>query len=147
MITNMATVKTLARIPDTTGEGVPTAEAGAGDIYMDAYTGLTYEYDGAAWQTYTEFDGIILLQLAKVEADYLRIRGVPFDGDADDPVYPGGANVTAAEMVCYLTGIGDYEGRGKQSEGLAGRSASFDAKIFGYPASIVGTIERYVVAR
>ena len=144
MITDMATVKTLARIPETTGEGVPTDEAGAGDIYMDTDTGLTYEYDGTAWQPYTEFDGIILLQLAKVEADYLRIRGVPFEVEDGDPVYPDGSNVTAAEMVCYLTGIGDYEGRGKQSEGLAGRSASFDSKIFGYPASIVGTIKRYV---
>lgn len=143
MITDKTTVKILARIPDVTGEGVPSAAGEVGDIYLDVDTGLTYEWDGEAWAEYTEFDDIINLHLVRVELDYLKIRGIPYDMLDGEPVYPDGSKVVAAEMVCYLAGLGDYEGRGKASEALAGRSLSYDAKIYGYPASIVGSIERY----
>lgn len=143
MITDKTTVKILARIPDATGEGEPTTAGEVGDIYLDVDTGLTYEWDGEAWVEDTEFDDIINLHLLRVELDYLKIRGIPYDTLDNDPVYPEGSKVVAAEMVCYLAGLGDYEGRGKASEALAGRSLSYDAKIYGYPAGIVGSIERY----
>lgn len=143
MITDKTTVKILARIPDATGEGEPTTAGEVGDIYLDVDTGLTYEWDGEAWVEDAEFDDIINLHLLRVELDYLKIRGIPYDTLDNDPVYPEGSKVVAAEMVCYLAGLGDYEGRGKASEALAGRSLSYDAKIYGYPAGIVGSIERY----
>lgn len=146
MITDMATVKTLARIPDVIDDGEPTGSGGTGDVYLDRDTGLTYEWDGIGWQLDTSIDDLIERYIERVEKDFLRIRGVPFDEDELGIVYPDGADTIAAEMVCYLAGLGDFEGRNLKSENIGGRNATFDDKIRGYPAGIVEGIERYVRA-
>jgi len=146
MITDMALVKTLARIETTNGAGVPTTAGEIGDIYLDVDSGLTYEWDGAEWVPYTEFDRIINAYLQRVESDYLRIRGIPFAEVEGETVYPDGAETVAAEMVCFLAGLGDYEGRNLKSESVGGRSATIDDKVRGYPAGIVDNIKRYVRA-
>jgi hypothetical protein len=153
MITTMAEVKTLARLFNKSGSGAPTtATVGVlGDVYMDTDDGLTYELTAIAttpsvsytWTADTELDAEITMNISRAESDYLRIRGIPFELDDDEIVYPTSANYVAAEMVCYLSGIGRLGGRGKQIESLGGRSSNYEQKILGYPISIVGTIERY----
>jgi hypothetical protein len=151
MITTLATVKILARIPDIFGTGEPTtATAGEiGDIYMDNDTGLTYELTSIVtavytWVPFVKYDMIIELAIDRVERDYLQLRGIDFDLDSNgDIVYPDGSIFTSAEMVCYILGLGTYEGRGAKSEALQGRSAQYDDKILGYPHSIIGGIRRY----
>jgi hypothetical protein len=152
-ITTLASVKTVARLFDRSGSGAPTtATVGElGEIYMNTATGLTYYLATITttpstaynWVADTAKDAQINLYIPRAEADYLAIRGVAFETEDDEPVYPSGASVCAAEMVCYLTGIGRFDGRGKSSESLSSRQAQYDAKIKGYPMSIVGTIERY----
>lgn len=153
MITTKQLVKTLARLFDTSGDGAPTdATAGqVGDRYMDSATGLTYELveieadpTKYIWVGLTQLDAEIDLMISRAEADYLQLRGVEFaKGEHDEIIYPPAADVTAAEMVCYLTGIGRYTGRGYGSASLGGRNATYDRKILGYPVSIVGSITRY----
>lgn len=149
-ITDMATVKTISKQYDLTGVVAPTvATVGEiGDIYLDTVTGLTYECtddsDPYVWAADTSDDALIALYLSKVETDYLKIRGVAFETDDDDnTVYPDDSDITAAEMVCYLMGYNDFQGRGSVSENLGGESRTFDKKIFGYPVSIVGSITQY----
>ena len=112
---------------------------------LTAITGLapsiTY-----TWTLQTGDDARILAKIARAEQDYLAIRGIPFELSTDAipvTVYPDGAEDVAAEMVCYLLNYGQYQGRGVVSEGLSDRSNTYDAKIHGYPRSIVGTINRY----
>jgi outer membrane protein assembly factor BamB len=154
MITTLATVKTLARLYDISGDGVPTnaTVATLGQIYMDTATGLTYELTvdtpTKVWTPDTAQDLLIQLAITRAEVCYLRIRNRAFDLDDDDnTVYPDGADFTAAEMVCSILSLGDYDGRGKSSEGLAGRSATYEQKLSGYPVSIVGSIRRFVGAK
>ena len=147
MITNLTKVKILAEIPTIVGEGVPTVTGAAGDVYLDTITGLTYDWTGSAWVADTSGDIKINMAIRKAEQDYLKIRGIPFEIDDEEIVYPESADYTAAEMVCYLLGIGDYEGRGKGSESIGGRAVTFDQKMFGYPVSIIGTIDRYAVVK
>lgn len=153
-ITDMGTVKTLALMYDISGEGAPTtATVGlVGEVYMDEDTGLTYKCTAAApplytWAADTSKDMLINISLERAENDFLRIRGIPFDESSGLTLYPEGAIFTAAEMVCFLVGLGDYEGRGKKSEGFGGRSITMDDKLLGYPHSIVGGIKRYQGAR
>lgn len=143
MITNLATVKILAQLTNRQGEGVPSVAGSVGDSYLDTSTGLTYVYNGTAWVVDTSGDMLLTMFIQKAEDDYLHIRGIPFEVVDDEIIYPDGSTITAAEMACYLGSLGIYEGRGTASEGLAGRSASYDQKIHGYPLSIVGTIERF----
>jgi hypothetical protein len=118
---------------------------------MDTATGLTYELTAIVttpstsytWTADTELDAEITMNIARAESDYLRIRGIAFELDDDAIVYPTSASYVAAEMVCYLSGIGRIGGRGKSIESLGGRSSNYEQKILGYPISIVGTIERY----
>lgn len=151
-ITNLYTVKLLARLYDKIGTGAPTtATVGAvGEIYVDDATGLSYECTVVAdplytWVAFTDDDTEISYFITKAEQDYLRIRGRAFATDDDDEtVYPDDAESTAAEMVCYLMGIGRYTGRGKGSEGMADRNAAYDDKISGYRRDIVSPIKRYL---
>lgn len=161
-ITTLAAVKIMAELftraetsdPSTSSVGV------LGDIWLnndsaDSNYGATWELTaitGAApnlsytWTRLTADDAKINAKLARVEADFLAIRGIPFEQTTDSTpadIYPDGATDTAAEMVCYLLNYGQYQGRGEQSESLGDRSATHDAKIHGYPRSIVGTIKRY----
>lgn len=144
MITTMAIVKVLGQVANIFNEGVPTTPGAVGDIYLDSATGLTYEWDGSQWEPFTRFDAQIELFIQRVESDYLRIRGIPFDTDEnDDVIYPPAADVVAGEMVCYLLGLGDYEGRNLKSESVGGRNVSMDDKVRGYPQGIVDNIKRY----
>ena len=154
MITTLALVKTIARLYDRSGEGVPTNDTVAtlGQIYMDTATGLTYELTvdtpTKVWTPDTSYDLLISLAITRAEVDYLRIRNRSFDLDeAEEIVYPDGSDFTAAEMVCSILSLGDYDGRGKSGEGLAGRSATYEQKLSGYPVSIVGSIRRFVGAK
>jgi hypothetical protein len=149
-ITDMATVKTMALMYNLSGNGAPTGSTAAlvGEVYMDEATGLTYKCTGVnlgvySWAADTSKDHLILMGIERAEQDYIRIRGIPFETHGDGSLYPPGAYFTAAEMVCYLVGLGDYEGRGKQSESFGGRSVTFDEKLIGYPASIAGGITRF----
>jgi hypothetical protein len=154
-ITTMAAVKTVSRMYDLTGVIAPTtATVGdVGDIYLDTETGLSYECTAVntgppityTWTGYTTDDALITMYLTKAEKDYLRIRGIAFEIDADteETVYPEGSDTTAAEMVCYLLGWGTFEGRGVAGESFGGKAATFDKKICGYPYSIVGGIDQY----
>ena len=146
MITTLSLVKTLARLYDLSGEGLPDNSLGSiGDVYMDKLNGLTYEKTGeTTWTPDTSSDLLIELSIQRAERDYLAIRGKAFDIDEDEnAIYPDGADFTAAEMVCYILDLGDYEGRGKQSESVAGRNVAMEAKLHGYPWAIAGGIERY----
>lgn len=153
-ITTIAQVKLLGKLYDIIGNAIPTtATVGeVGDIYLDYSSDLSYVCTAVnagppvtyTWVVDISKDYEISLFIARAESDYLNIRGVAFDVDSlGATVYPSGADSTAAEMVCYLSGIGRYDGRGKKDESLSGRSASYDDKIHGYPRSIVGTIKRY----
>lgn len=143
MITTLATVKIVAQLTDRQAEGVPAGAGSVGESYLDTATGLTYVYNGTAWILDTSGDMLITMFIQKAEDDYLNIRGLDFDVVDEEIVYPVGSSLTGAEMVCYLSNLGNYEGRGTASEGLGGRSASYDQKINGYPMSIVGNIERF----
>jgi hypothetical protein len=158
-ITTLTKVKTIARAFTLSGVTPPaTSTVGElGDVYLDTVTGLTYELTDIlpvlipipsttyVWDPVTRFDAEILLQIDRAERDYLNIRGVPFEEDnLGALVYPNGADVVAAEMVCYLMGLGRFSGRGMQSASLGGRSGQYETKIFGYPVSIVSAINRYM---
>lgn len=152
-ITTMAEVKTLARIANRYASTAPTtATVGViGDVLLDTVTGLTYELTSITtgpttyvWTADTSLDREITLMIDRAEVDYLRIRGIDFEtDDSDATVYPDAADMVAAEMVCYLMGIGRLNGRGKTDEQLGGRRSNYERKIFGYPISIVGNIERF----
>ncbi len=151
-ITTMAKVKTVSRMYDKTGIVAPTgATVGeVGDIYLDTVTGLTYECTAIAagpsytWTAETSDDALVTLYIDKAENTYLKIRGIAFELDDDDnTVYPDGSDITAAEMVCYLLGYGEFDGRGNESENLGGLNQRSDKKVFGFPISIVGDIVQY----
>jgi hypothetical protein len=149
----MANVKTMAGIYSKSGSGAPsTSTVGVlGDVYMDTATGLTYELTAIittpstayTWTAYTVYDGKINLFLPRCEADYLAIRGIPYSVEDDEIVYPSGADSVAAEMCCFLAGLGRYTGRGKIAESLGSRSATYEKMLMGYPMSIIGSIDRY----
>jgi hypothetical protein len=153
MITTMALVKVLGKLYDKLGTGAPTS-ATVGeelDTYVDTSTGLSYVCSAVnvgppvtyTWTADTSRDYEINLYITRAENDYLAIRSAPFVLDEyEQKVYPPGADSTAAEMVCYLSGI-KFHGRGVKDESLSSRAATYDDKIFGYPRSIVGAIKRY----
>ena len=157
MITTMALVKTLARDYTTTSETAPTTAASGevGDRLLDTVTGYTYDLTAIVvvvspnsttyiWTKDTSRDSEILLTIGRVEIDYMQIRGCVFAVDESDAiVYPQAADYISAEMACYILGYGGEQGRGKNSESLGGRSATYERKIFGYPISIVSGIVRY----
>jgi hypothetical protein len=180
-ITTLASVKIMADLFTRAETTDPTtASVGVlGDIWLnndpsDANYGKTWELTaitGTApalsytWTLQTSDDAKINRMLARVEQDYLAIRGIPFmlkidyeyDRATNRPwesdlyptytsyqsIYPTQSDQVAAEMVCYLLNYGQYQGRGEKSESIGDRSTTHDDKIFGYPRSIVGTIERY----
>jgi hypothetical protein len=158
MITNVSLVKTIGRLYDILGSAAPTT-ATVGelfDTFLNTSTGLSYTLATITtgtpntynWTPDTSKDAEITLFIRRAETDYERIRGIAFDLDEfGDPAYPQAADIVAAEMVCYLMGLSRYMGRGKESEGLAGRSAAYDKKLMGYPISIVGSITRYQSAQ
>lgn len=88
-------------------------------------------------------DSLITALIPMIEADYLSIREVPFDIDAnDDIVYPDGAELTAIAMLGYrLNTI--------SREGLAGESHPIYSLTYhkgtltGYPDNITRGIKRY----
>lgn len=156
MIASKADVKILAALYSILGEGEPTTstEGEVGDIYVDIDEdsdtyGNSYRLHKIAesgdyiWERENTEDKRIDIFINRAERDYLSIRGRAFETDDDGKtIYPDGADIVGAEMVCYL--LGAYEGRGKNSDGIGGRSNSYEKKIAGYPVSIVGQIDKYV---
>lgn len=148
MITDITTVKLLGALFTRTGAGEPDASTAGdlGDIYLDVDKdsdtyGKSYlctDTDPKTWELDDREDARIKIGIERVERDYLTIRGKPFA----DGVFPDGADIVAGEMVLYLLGI--IEGRGKDSESIGDRSAGYEKKIAGYPASLVSQISRYV---
>ncbi|MBA4274018.1 MAG: hypothetical protein C0436_00030 [Alphaproteobacteria bacterium] len=158
MITTMALVKTLGKLYDITGTAAPTTSTVGElfDTYLNTSTGLSYTLNSITagppvaynWVADTSRDAEINIFIRRAETDYKAIRGIDFGVVVfGGTAYPDDADVVAAEMVCYLMGLGRYDGRGKQDEALSSRSATYDAKIHGYPRSVVGTIERYQSAK
>jgi hypothetical protein len=162
MITDLFTVKMIADLYTRIEDGEPgTGDAGElGALWLDgdeesATYGKSWELTAVSddvvpvytWTLFKKDDAKIALFVPRAEADYLFSRGIAFETDGEKIVYPETAALTAAEMVCYLMGIGAYQGRGAKTEGQGDRSTSYDDKIAGYPASIVGSIIRYVSAQ
>jgi hypothetical protein len=156
-ITTSAIVKGLAGYYTKSGTTAPTTSTvgAVGDLYLvtdgtdsgKSYFLTAIVTDPSTSYTWTQdltYDYQIGLMITKAENDYLELRGVPFEtDDGDETVYPTGSDVVAGEMVCYLIGIGQYEGRHRIGEGLAGASATYDPKLGGYPRSISSQIKRY----
>jgi len=155
-ITTKAQVKLIGNLYTRVEEGAPTSSTVGelGDIWLDfdsdsATYGNTYELTNIVGGVYTwtqdkTNDAKIDLFIRRAESDYLRIRGIAFDTDEDSlTVYPTDSDLTSAEMVCFLLGLGDYEGRGKTSESVAGRSVAMEGKLGGYPFALVSNIKRY----
>jgi len=160
-ITTLYAVKVSASLFTRAETADPTtATVGVlGDILInsdsgDANYGATWELTAITgtvpslsytWTRLTGDDARILAKIARAESDYLAIRGIPFELDTDEVtiIYPASASDVAAEMVCYLLNLGQYQGRGEKAESMGDRSATHDDKIHGYPRSIVGTIARY----
>lgn len=85
-----------------------------------------------------------------VEQHYLQIRGQAFDDDGADPpvtVYPTGSDYTAAQMINWLI-FGGGKLLGVTRERINNYEATYEGgvlakgRVMGYPASVVGTIER-----
>ena len=157
-ITTLTAVKTAADLYNRSQSGAPTTSTVGvvGDIILDTATGKTYECTGIivvttptpsttyTWTEQTAIDIKINAKITRAELDYKAIRGLPFDKDDQEAtVYPDGSSDTAAEMVCYLLVIGKYTGRGISAETEDKIQKTYDAKIHGYPRSIVGCIERF----
>lgn len=163
-ITTTAYVKIMADLytrAETSGDPTSASSGTVGDIWLnnkttDANYGATWELTSITvvisppsttynWTRLTRDDPKIAIGIARAEQDFLRIRGIPFELDDDGVtvVYPDGAENIAAEMVCYICGIGMYFGRGSKSESLSDRSVTYETKICGYPVSIVGGIEQF----
>ena len=98
--------------------------------------------------TDTTSDAILTEMIALVEQVYLDIRNVPFDtDDLGEIVYPGGAALTATEMVAFK-----YHTRGDNgnvtSESMDNYSVTYkDSRLHGFPTSITANIVRYIDGR
>ena len=100
--------------------------------------------------TSSEYDAIIDTYIPVVERDFEAIRGLDFDEDSNDVIeYPENAEMIAAQMIAYLIqttslNSGSYSDKSSESIGSYSYSRKMGADmIMGYPASIVGRIERY----
>lgn len=100
--------------------------------------------------TTTDKDAVISALIPLIEEDYLRIRNKPFDEEYNEDtqewgvVYPLGSKLTAAAMIEYRMNAGKTSG--VQSESLGKYSITYQTGggANGYPASITGSIKRYV---
>lgn len=159
MITNIATVKILAQLYTKTGTGAPATNTvgGIGDVYLDNDSesvtfGNSYILESIAagppisytWAQDTTYDAQINLMIERAEIDYQSIQGKPFTISDEETQYPTQGKLIAGEMVCFLIGIGQYEGRHVKMETLSSRHRTIDSKLGGYPTSIVSAIKRYV---
>ena len=89
-------------------------------------------------------DDLIDALIPQVEADYERIRNIPFDKVDGDVEYPSGSALTAALMVGYLLNAPRVAG-GLDSESLGDYSYSrSDVGRDGYPPQVISSIRRYV---
>lgn len=153
-----AQVKILAGEFTRIEDGAPTtASVGElGDLWLDndgdsLTYGNTYELTAITsvpaytWTQRKELDYRIDAVQPSAEVDYLIIRGKAYDEDSDgNTVYPADYKNTLAEMVCYVLGLGQFQGRGKTSAGVSDRSQSYEHKVNGYPVSIISRIEKFV---
>jgi len=94
-------------------------------------------------------DALITLYIPKVEADYLNIRNKAFDLDTDGItiIYPSGSDITASQMIGYQIAVIEEDGRQLSSESDLSYSVSYNntstSISFGYPNSIIQSIERF----
>lgn len=88
-------------------------------------------------------DSLITALIPLVEADYLGIRGIPFDRNEDDNiVYPTGAELTAISMIGYRLNTISREGLSGESHPIY--SVNYErGSIGGYPDPIIKGIARY----
>lgn len=88
-------------------------------------------------------DGFIDMLLPEVEADFLLIRGTPFEKDSDENnVYPSGSKLIAAQMIGWH--LENRKSIGIDSKSLDGFSETKTKDLLnGYPKSVVGRIERF----
>lgn len=102
----------------------------------------------------TIYDTQITNLIPLVEADYLRIRNIPWDTDDSDVTeYPAGSNVTASEMIgTKLKPVTEFDpddyGKVVSSESLDDHSISYaigtgsgGSVMYGYPKDIISSIE------
>jgi len=111
--------------------------------FVKSYLGITDDtYD-------FKIDGLIPL----VEADYLRIRNIPWDLDVQgNIIYPSGSNITCAQMIGYKLTQGNFSkdyGKPVSSISLDNYSVSYDLEklSFGYPKDITSSIITYIYGR
>lgn len=91
----------------------------------------------------TTYDDLIDALIPPVEADYLKIRGVPFDlHDNLETNYPDDAQLTASLMIGYHV-YSDSKGAGKKSESIGSYSYTGEDIEEGYPKSTFNRIERF----
>ena len=105
----------------------------------------------------TTYDDKINLLIPLVEADYLKIRNIPWDTDSEGvTVYPTGSDVTSAEMIGYklaTTGQNWTKDYGKTvvSESLDAHSISYGTGTgpggnmkYGYPKDVISSIQTFI---
>ena len=110
------------------------------------------EYKQLAGLTDDSLDGMIDILIPVVEADYLAVRGNPFELDEEGlVVYPGGSLLTAKLMLDWLLSpeSGKALGSGLQSETIGKYSYSLQEidEAYGYPKAIISRIQQYIRGR
>ena len=91
----------------------------------------------------TATDKQLGLLIKQMEQLYLKIRNKPWDKDAEgNVVYPIGSDITIADMIAYRLSNGAKTITGERTMSY---SYSTDGKTaFGFPASIIAQIDRYM---
>ena len=101
--------------------------------------------------TTSTYDDLIDAFIPQAEADFLLIRGIPFDEDSSDNiVYPENASLVASQMVGYLINTSKLPSsvlNDKTSESIGSYSYSKSGQgggtmFKGYPTAITGKIEQ-----
>ncbi len=91
--------------------------------------------------TVATFDGRIDQLIPIVEADYLMIRGVAFDLQANDKIlYPAESPVTASLMISYHL---NNKPDGMKAETIGSYSYTKEDITDGYPRSIARRVKRF----
>lgn len=109
-------------------------------------------YKQLAGLTDDSLDSMIDILIPVVEADYLTVRGTPFDLDEESLiVYPSGSMLTAKLMLDWLLSpeSGKALGSGLKSETIGKYSMNLQEidEATGYPKAIIGRIQQYIRGR
>ena len=99
----------------------------------------------------TTQDALITLYIPLVEADYLKIRNVPFSLDTDGTtiIYPDGSDISASLMIGFKINQ-RADGRLLKSENIDGYSFSlegYSGTTNGYPGAITSSIKKFIDGR